>query len=112
MTPFRTALSLICCLVLPLQLWAEGPAPAVDRYGDPLPKHVRLRLGTIRFRQGSPVASLRFAPNGKTLRMWDPKTGKEHSSFGAPEMKTSPYQGGTWVLSPDGKVLATFDNFQ
>src|SRR5262249_9317105 len=95
----------------------------------PLPKHVRARLGTIRFRQGSPVATVRYSPDGKmlmsagndqSLRVWEAKTGKELFSFAGNEMNGSfngfagravYFRNGKngWVLSPDGKPLATFD---
>jgi len=83
-------------------------APAVDRYGDPLPKGAIARLGTIRFRNqgaanfGGGRAFL--TPDGKKLvtvgpdgqtRVWDIATGRFVRSIEANEA----------VLSPDGKTL-------
>jgi WD40 repeat protein len=71
----------------------EKAKPALDSFGDPLPAYARLRLGTVRFRQGSPIASLRYLPDGKTLlsigndqviRYWEASTGKERYRFGTP----------------------------
>src|SRR5581483_8173575 len=111
---------LTLCLVLPAPAQTP-PKDATDAHGDPLPKYVRARLGTIRFRQGSPVTSLRYAADGKTLissgtdqslRMWDAKTGKELFSFGGAEVLRNAFQGGSWSLSPDGKLLAVMDSNQ
>jgi WD40 repeat protein len=121
----------------------EAKPQATDHLGDPLPTGARLRLGTIRFRHGGTVTSVRYLPDGKTLmsygndqtlRYWDAVTGKE---LHAVAMQLGgggfPYQsidvqlrlqmawqinagmagmGGrnnSWCLSPDGKLLATFE---
>jgi WD40 repeat protein len=138
MTLSRTGL-LALCLILPLVPTAqsetpaqEQPAPAVDRHGDPLPRHVVGRLGTIRFRHGSPVATLRFAPDGKTLvsagndqslRMWDVKNGRELQHLaggqgpGEPggdliieDFKSMSSNRNGWVLSPDARMLAVMES--
>lgn len=69
----------------------ENPNPAEptpvrkDLLGDPLPPGAVARFGTGRLRHGSPVRSVHFLPDGKTLRtdgmhdgvrIWDVKTGK------------------------------------
>lgn len=70
-----------------------APAAKLDLFGDPLPTHARLRLGTTRFRQGTPLSAIRFLPDGKTLvsmgtdqvlRYWDAANGRELYSFGDP----------------------------
>jgi RNA polymerase sigma factor (sigma-70 family) len=82
--------------------------PAVDRYGDPLPKGAIARLGTIRFRNQGEGLRAFLAPDGKTLvtasaggqaRVWDIATGRLVRSFAANEA----------VLSPDGKTLFVAD---
>lgn len=113
---------------------AEKARPGTDSFGDPLPAYGRLRLGTLRFRQGSPITSLRYLPDGKTLasmgsdqviRFWEATTGKELYRFGTPltntnnnalvgvaiaidEIVETGYPG-TRVLSPDGKRVATME---
>jgi WD40 repeat protein len=79
--------------------WAD--APVADRYGDPLPLGALARLGTVRFRHTKTIWAMAYSPDGKilaaadgdgiaghrglswhgpaegTIRLWDPKTGKE-----------------------------------
>jgi RNA polymerase sigma factor (sigma-70 family) len=89
---------------------AEKPAPA-DRYGDPLPPGAVARLGTVRFRQGSNIGSIAFAPDGKivgtagdddVVRLWDLATGKELAHFG----QTHTGALTDIAFSPDGKTFA------
>ena len=73
---------------------AAEKAPArADLHGDPLPVGVVARLGTVRFRHGSQVTGLAFAPDGKTIvscaydrtiRVWDVATGREAKRFAEP----------------------------
>lgn len=59
--------------------------PRTDLYGDPLPPGVSMRFGTIRLRHiGSTIAFstdgkrlLSFSVRDKTLRHWDPSSGRE-----------------------------------
>src|SRR5439155_12653254 len=57
-----------------------------DLYGDPLPAHVLMRIGTVRFRHGGPITGIAWSPDGKmlatagqdrTISLWDAETGKE-----------------------------------
>ncbi len=59
--------------------------PRLDRYGDQLPPGAALRLGTVRYRQDSPIYRIAFAPDGKhfvtdgedsILRVWDADSGR------------------------------------
>lgn len=64
----------------------EPPAGArVDTYGDPLPSGAVLRLGTVRYRQDSPIYRIAYTPDGRhfltdgrdsVLRVWDAATGR------------------------------------
>ena len=90
---------------------AEARAPAVDRYGDPLPKGAIARLGTVRFRQslldGSNYLSrVLFSPDGRSLvtvgrqgrvSIWESGSGRLVRSIKATEA----------AIAPDGKSLAT-----
>jgi RNA polymerase sigma factor (sigma-70 family) len=94
----------------------ESGKPRVDQHGDPLPPGAVARLGTVRFRPGGNVYSVAYAPGGKVLasgcsdgsvRLWDPKTGKEIRRFiGRPEQPNSYNFVESIAFSPDGKTLA------
>src|SRR5262249_38262024 len=82
---------------------ARADAPAVDRYGDPLPRGAIARLGTTRFRHEGILSRVFFAPDGRTLvivsqeaRVWDVATARLLRTFDA---------GGGAGHSPDGKTL-------
>jgi RNA polymerase sigma factor (sigma-70 family) len=92
----------------PAQGAARAASPAVDRYGDPLPKGAVARLGSIRFRNHPRSAMIGgrtfLTPDGKTLvtvgsdgeaHAWELDTGRLIRSIEAAE----------GALSPDGKTL-------
>src|SRR5262249_21151782 len=92
----------------------EQQPPRTDAHGDPLPAGALARIGTVRLRHGGGIHSLCFSPDGKTLasasydntiRLWDPKTGKEIRRFVGHHH---------WIFSvafsPDGKTLASGSN--
>src|SRR5262249_18748571 len=84
-----------------------------DRHGDPLPSGAPARLGTIRLRHGGYVSHVAFSPDGKALvsvggdhsiRLWDPKTGKEIRRLGGKDV----FYASSFAFSPDGKMLAAY----
>lgn len=90
---------------------AAPPAAKLDLFGDPLPTHARLRLGTMRFRQGTPLTAIRFLPDGKrlvsagsdqVLRFWDAANGRELYRFGDP-ISTAP--AGLNPFAPPGAAV-------
>lgn len=78
-----------CALCPPDRVKAQpGPLrmrPKTDRYGDPLPPGAVLRLGTVKFRQDSPIFRIAYTPDGRylitdgkdsILRVWKTADGK------------------------------------
>src|SRR5262245_15492698 len=92
----------------------QGPAPRVDRYGDPLPPVAVARLGTTRWRHilrdWSGFGLPNVSPDGKYalsagdvgLRLWDATTVKRLDWFAVdnPGFKAAGF-------TPDGKTLLT-----
>src|SRR5262245_36032542 len=95
MSSLRFALLLLFWLTASLDLRGqERPgAQTLAAHDDSLPAFARQRLGTLRFRNGTAIASLSFAPDGRTLlsighdrvaRLWETATGKELGHFTLP----------------------------
>lgn len=98
MTPRRPDAIVVGWIILCSASWLPGrlsaqpgpgpnsPAAArLDRHGDPLPPGTSLRLGTVKYRQDSPISRIAFAPDGKhfvtdgqdsVLRVWDAARGR------------------------------------
>jgi WD40 repeat protein len=102
-----------------LALFAAAAPPArTDRYGDPLPPGVLVRLGTPRLCH--PDAHwLAFSPDGRklasmdpyqlTVRVWDVKTGEQIGQFGPDQSNGKPSYGigpSLLAFSPGGELLA------
>jgi len=89
----------------------SSPPPRTDRYGDPLPPGVAMRLGTVRFRQAQSIRHIVYSPDGQLvvtdggqyrLLVWDARDGKmlRQVDLGIEGI-------GDLVFSPDGKTIAT-----
>ena len=122
-TRFRVLAIAVIILALPFFGRGKGTADdekqandkkvRTDRHGDPLPPGATARLGTIRLRHGGYVSHVAFSPDGKalvsvggdyTIRLWDPKTGKEIRRLGGKDV----FYTQSFAFSPDGKMLAAY----
>lgn len=109
--PTRLVLLLAFALSADLAPAAEPKRPArLDSFGDALPSGAAARLGTVRFRHGDGVCAVAFAPDGRflasisrdrTVRLWNPDTGKEVRRFKEPDCEFY-----ALAFAPDGKTLA------
>jgi WD40 repeat protein len=108
MIPHRPAA--LAGLGLALTALLSGPAYSVDAPGDPLPAGSLVRLGTLRFRQGSAILAVTVTPDGRTaasvgrdgtVRLWEIPTGRELRRFAVGSAQTAGL-----AFAPDGKSLA------
>src|SRR5262249_28548311 len=85
-----------------------------DLYGDPLPDGAVARMGSVQFRHAG-VAHFGYRDGGKTsvtvgndrvLRFWDAASGREVRTV---ILTGAAASAGYRVLSPDTKVIATFN---
>jgi RNA polymerase sigma factor (sigma-70 family) len=89
-------------------------APPVDRFGDPLPKYARTRLGSMRFRHGDGLRQAIFTPDGRFVVstggfsgtcVWDAATGTKLREIGDSANRLQEF-----AFSPDGRTLATIES--
>jgi WD40 repeat protein len=115
--------TLALTLALPFTLDQPGPGgkiePRVDHYGDLLPKHALLRIGTTRLRpnvmNSGVIDAMAFTRDGKRLVMltewrgaqvWDLASGKLLLEFGKPAI----VGGAKYALSADGSRAAVIES--
>ncbi|HEV8059997.1 MAG TPA: sigma-70 family RNA polymerase sigma factor, partial [Gemmataceae bacterium] len=91
---------------------SEEKKPKVDAFGDPLPPGAVGRLGTVRWRQGSPIICLAISTDGNLvasagkeagLRLWEASTGKQLGVL----HKDGIVGANSLAFSPNGKLLAS-----
>jgi WD40 repeat protein len=92
---------------------ARPPSTPVDRFGDPLPKYARARMGTVRFNEGTFVRQALYTPDGKSLvtvngndavHVWDVATGRIVRTIGSPESQFREI-----AIAADGEAMATIE---
>jgi WD40 repeat protein len=108
MDTFRTSLALPVLLLGALAATAQPPAPKAD----PLPKGALQRLGTLHYRQDTPIHAFAFAADGQTcataahavngssVRLWQTATGKQLASCPVPARIEQ------LAFAPDGQTCA------
>lgn len=121
-SPMFAAWALALGIALPHAAAQPGPAQKadrLDRFGDPLPEHARLRIGTTRFQVNVDgrgyLTAMAFTKDGKRLvtmnqfsgaQVWDAATGKKLTAFGKPAI----LGGEFYAISPDGNVAAVLES--
>jgi WD40 repeat protein len=118
-----TACSLALALLALHGAGQLGPAqkadPRLDHYGDPLPEHALMRIGTTRLRPNVKgrgwLRAMAFTRDGKRLvtmndfsgaQVWDAATGKRLLGFGKPAI----VGGEVYALSTDGSRAAVVES--
>jgi WD40 repeat protein len=97
----------------------QKAGPRHDQYGDPLPKHALLRIGTTRLRPNVAnrgwLLAMAFTRDGKRLvtmndwagaQVWDAATGTKLLAFGKP----ASFGRVVYALSPDGSRAAIIES--
>jgi hypothetical protein len=119
---FTAPCSVVLALPLLLTPGEPGPVqktyPGVDQYGDPLPAHAQVKIGTTRLRpnvtNSGTIRDMAFARDGKQLvlmtdycgaQVWDMASGKKLLQFGKP-LKGS---GEKFAVSEDGSRAAVIE---
>lgn len=98
----------------------QSSSTATDLYGDPLPEHAILRLGTVRFHHQSFVQDVAFSPDGRTLAssggnqdtdiaLWEMPSGRLRRRLSVPAKDNYWPWTNALVFSPDGEKLLTAD---
>ncbi len=91
---------------------SEAKKPNVDAFGDPLPPGAVSRLGTVRWRQGSPITCLAISTDGGLvasagkeggIRLWEASTGKQLGVL----HKDGIAGANSLAFSGNGKLLAS-----
>jgi WD40 repeat protein len=113
--PFVIVVLIVIPLVAPASDKTSPPVqkPHADLWGDPLPRGVTTRLGSVRLRHAGTAGLVFFSPDGKGLFtagadevvcLWDVASGRALQRF--PGISRCLDRRG---LSPDGRILVTWD---
>ena len=97
----------------------QSTSPRLDQYGDPLPPNALCRIGTDRFRSGTNIDALAFAPDGTSIvgesggviHTWDAGSGREikRLRYGKPVIQLPGQRASSYSrvlgFSPDARRL-------
>jgi WD40 repeat protein len=111
----RSAAGLLIAAVIPCVAAgrdqpAADPAGRVDRHGDPLPPGALLRLGTVHYRQETPIEQIVYSPDGRfaatdgddaEVRIWDGRDGRLLR-----RIEVGPAEIRALAFSPNSRTLA------
>ncbi|HEV3342735.1 MAG TPA: WD40 repeat domain-containing protein, partial [Pirellulales bacterium] len=121
---WQTVILLAVCTLAPV----DGPTSMgadealVDAYGDPLPPHALLRLGTTRFHHASFIQDAVFSHDGRMLAaaagnqngniaLWEVPSGRLLRSFTIPPQDQQRPWANALAFSPDGGKLLAGDTY-
>lgn len=102
---------LLILVILNYEMPLSAEQPRVDVFGDELPLGALVRMGTVRYRHGTPPVALSFLDGGRSLigggrdaviRIWDAASGRPLRTF----IQPAGSQVMHFAISPDGNVLA------
>jgi WD40 repeat protein len=115
------AITFTCIVTIALAAEPGGrKPPATDLYGDPLPPHALLRLGTTRFHHQAFIQDAAFSPDGRTLvsaavnqdtaiALWEVPSGRNIRRFSVQSGDQLWSWSNAVAFCPDGKKVLSGD---